>query len=63
MRVFSDTYELLGETKFKYEDMIKKIVSKAMQHGPYGVSKLFAKMAEEVCNQSSSAKKNSGESD
>ena len=69
MRVFSDTYQFLGETNFEYEDMINKCVSKAMQHGSAGVSKLFDKIIKQVynhnafANQSSSAKQNSGESD
>ena len=69
MRVFAYSYEFLGQTNFEYEDTINKCVSKEMKHGSEGVSNLFAKMVEQVynqssfANQSSSAKQNSGESD
>lgn len=68
MRVFSDTYELLGETKFEYEDAINKFVSQALQHGLEWVSNVFVQTVKRVCsqsssvNQGSSAKQNSGES-
>ncbi|RMX47370.1 hypothetical protein pdam_00023738, partial [Pocillopora damicornis] len=41
VRVFSDTYELLGETKFEYEDAINTFVSQALQHGLEWVSNVF----------------------
>lgn len=69
MSVHSNAYEFLGETKFDYEDMIKKCVSKAMKHGSDGMSKLLIKVVEQMwnqispANQGSSAKQNSGESD
>ena len=67
MHVFSDTNEFLGQTYFEYEDVLKKAVFQAVQYGPDAVSELFARMGKYTCdlssNQSSSAKKNSGEFD
>ena len=68
MRVFSDTCEFLGETKFEYEDAINKFVSQALQHGLGWVCNVMVQTVERVCsqsssvNQGSSAKQNSGES-
>ena len=69
VRVFSDTNEFLGETDFKYEDMLNTVVFQAVQLGPDGLSKLSALVRKHMRNQrssatqSSSAKQNSGESD
>ena len=69
VRVVSDTNEFLGETIFKYEDMLNTVVFQAVQLGPDRLSKLFPLMEKHVRNQrssatqSSSAKQNSGESD
>lgn len=68
MRVFSDTCEFLGETKFEYDGAINKFVSQVLQHGLEWASNVFVEAIKRVCsqsssvNQGSSAKQNSGES-